>query len=79
MKICIDLLGLLVLFTGASAAFLFGRVMLDWTIHGESLLGLLTLAGGILVTLSAFTSSMIFCYVVYVLFGTLYHIQMTVA
>ncbi|KAI5692596.1 hypothetical protein M8J76_009711 [Diaphorina citri] len=65
--------------TSASAAFLFGRVMLDWTIHGESLLGLLTLAGGILVTLSAFTSSMIFCYVVYVLFGTLYHIQMTVA
>ncbi|KAL1462570.1 hypothetical protein WDU94_014397 [Cyamophila willieti] len=63
----------------ASAAFLFGRIALDWKVHGDCLLGVLTLVAGVLVTLSAFATSMIFCFGVYIVFGTLYHIQMTVA
>lgn len=65
--------------TSASAAFMFGKIVLDWKVHGECLLGVLTLIGGVAVTASSYSSSMLFCYGVYIVFGTLYHVQMTVA
>lgn len=65
--------------TSATAAVLCGKLALNWKIHGDCMLGLLTVIMGALITASAFTNSVLFCYGVYIVFGTLYHMQMTVA
>lgn len=63
----------------ASAALSFGWVNVDWRVHGEILLSVCTLIEGALLLSSAVATSIVHAYAVYVLFGMLYHIMMTVA
>ncbi|KAK7573370.1 hypothetical protein V9T40_010561 [Parthenolecanium corni] len=63
----------------AAAAFSFGYVKIDWKIYGELLLGVCTLLEGVLILWSSKVTVMIHAYLVYILFGALYHVMMTVS
>lgn len=64
-------------FLGASAAFGFGYLKVDWKTYGELLLGVCTLLEGSLILWSSQVDNVYFAYLAYILFGVLYHIMMT--
>ncbi|XP_075211891.1 thiamine transporter 1-like isoform X2 [Lycorma delicatula] len=65
----------------AFSAFMFGRCKADWSRpdRGELLLGVLTLTEGSFLLWSSFSHSIWEGYIVYIVFGALYHIMMTVS
>lgn len=63
--------------TGASAAFGFGFLNVEWKTYGELLLGVGTLMQGLLVFWSAQTTEMVHAYLAYIMFGVLYTVMIT--
>ena len=70
---------MILLFTGAAAAFGFGFLNVEWKTYGEVLLGVGTLMQGLLTFWSAQTSEMVHAYLAYILFGVLYTVMITMA
>ncbi|XP_039280821.1 thiamine transporter 2 [Nilaparvata lugens] len=65
----------------AFSAFAFGRVQADWSRpeRGELLLGVLTLLEGLALLWGAHCTRIWQAYLVYIIFGALYHVMMTIS
>jgi thiamine transporter 2/3 len=66
-------------YTGAATSLGLGWLRFNWQMVGEATLALCSIIEGILLMLSATTKSMTVAYILYVLFGVIYHTMITVA
>jgi thiamine transporter 2/3 len=66
-------------YTGAATSLGLGWLHFNWQMVGEATLALCSVIEGILLMLSATTKSMAVAYILYVLFGVIYHTMITVA
>ncbi|KAJ4428999.1 hypothetical protein ANN_25995 [Periplaneta americana] len=64
---------------GAAASLGLGWLRFNWQVLGEATLSVCSLIEGALLILSTMTNSMIVAYVLYILFGVIYHTMITVA
>ncbi|XP_023712947.1 folate transporter 1 [Cryptotermes secundus] len=64
---------------GAATSLGLGWLRFNWQILGEAALALCSIIEGILLILSATTKSLAVAYILYVLFGVIYHTMITVA
>jgi thiamine transporter 2/3 len=66
-------------YTGAASSLGLGWLRFNWQMVGEATLALCSVIEGILLMISATTKSMVVAYILYVLFGVIYHTMITVA
>ncbi|XP_021934275.1 thiamine transporter 2-like isoform X2 [Zootermopsis nevadensis] len=64
---------------GAATSLGLGWLHFNWHILGEATLAVCSIIEGVLLIMSAMTNSMIVAYILYVLFGVIYHTVITVA
>jgi thiamine transporter 2/3 len=65
--------------TGAATCLGLGWLRFNWQVLGEATLALCSVIEGTLLIMSAVTKSMVVAYILYVLFGVIYHTMITVA
>jgi thiamine transporter 2/3 len=65
--------------TGAATSLSFGWLRFNWQVLGEATLAVCSVIEGALLVMTAMTESMLVAYILYVLFGVIYHTMITVA
>lgn len=65
--------------TGAATSLSLGWLRFNWQVVGEATLAVFSVIQGVLLIMSAMTKSMVVAYILYVLFGVIYHTIITVA
>jgi thiamine transporter 2/3 len=65
--------------TGAGTSLSLGWLRFNWQVVGEATLAVFSVIQGVLLIMSAMTKSMVVAYILYVLFGVIYHTIITVA
>jgi thiamine transporter 2/3 len=66
-------------YAGAATSLGLGWLRLNWQMVGEATLALCSVIEGILLMMSATAKSMTVAYILYILFGVIYHTMITVA
>lgn len=66
-------------FTGAATSLGLGWLRFNWHVLGEATLALCSVIEGALLVMSSVTNSMVVAYILYILFGVIYHTMITVA
>lgn len=66
-------------FTGAAASLGLGWLRFNWQVMGEATLAVCSIVEGALLVMSSVTKSMIVAYILYILFGVIYHSMITAA
>jgi thiamine transporter 2/3 len=66
-------------FTGAATSLGLGWLPLNWQVMGEATLAVCSIIEGTLLVMSSVTKSMVVAYILYILFGVVYHTMITVA
>ena len=66
-------------FTGAATSLGLGWLRFNWQVMGEATLAVCSIIEGTLLVMSSVTKSMVVAYILYILFGVIYHTMITVA